>query len=38
MTFFKWFIYFWFMLIICAFTLIVIGMTMQWLQGGLFYV
>jgi len=34
----KFFVYFWFWLIVFAFTFIVIGLTMQWLQGGFIYV
>jgi hypothetical protein len=38
MMFFKWFVWCWFMFIVFSASLLVIGITMQWLQGGVCYV
>lgn len=34
----KWFVYIWFLFITVIACLLVIGMTMNWLQGGISYV
>jgi len=34
----KWFIFVWFLLVVVAASALAIGITMQWLQGGVIYV